>query len=166
MEKKHSSSKTKNVFVSLFQKWRTYTLFLDQRYICCSMKVWDSEPIPEVKKMSALINDWENINVHREQSRPSEARHFGSFHNVNSFCVSGRGGGWGGCSHSHRKVLQLIPSHKQNLQLLNWHKIVTLEYNHFFLEIWRCNFKLAPRCPRHQFPNSSEFRKIWKYNLG
>ena len=44
------------------------------RYICVAQRNFENQgPITEVKKISALINDWENIIAYWEESKQNEA---------------------------------------------------------------------------------------------
>ena len=57
--------------------------------MCCLMKIWESVPIPEVKKISALINDLKNSITYWEKFKWSEGliNKSGSFRSVNSWWV-------------------------------------------------------------------------------
>ena len=87
-------------------------------YLCCSesKKIWESGP-QRGKKISALINDWENIIAYWEESKQSKALagKCDSFHTVNRWWV------WRQAAQLQENfaIYTLIFVWKQYFQLLN-----------------------------------------------
>ena len=77
LKKIHFSYKTKNCFVSyLKDRFKIEGPILSYwiRYVCVAQRKFENQGrITEVKVISALINDWENIIAYWEESKQSEA---------------------------------------------------------------------------------------------
>ena len=146
------------------------------RYLCLwkSKSIWESGPYHRGKKISALVNDWENNIIYWEESKQSEtlAGECNSFQTVNSWWV------WGkqpSLTQKHFAIYTLIYVGKHYFQLLNWHKILTyIIMKTAFLENWHFNNTLNSPLLRFTSYTSkgsisrlfSELGKIWKCSLG
>ena len=147
-----------------------------QRIMCCSKLVWESGPIPKVRKeISAWINYSENITYWKESKRSDVlAEKCCSFLTINSWWASVEG-----ASTTLRKFCNLY----LHLSLATAFPDLKLRRNWFFPWKLTISSKIGSPSPTHM-PHSkdypchltkyessisqlfSELGKIWKYSLG
>ena len=102
---------------------------LDQIYLCCSKKIWESRPYKNI----CIDNNSENITAYWEESKQSEALvdKCDLFHTVNSWWILGVGSAGRGKTYNlfrHLSFETILPALKltQNCYL---------HYKYFFIKI-------------------------------